>query len=145
MAVTTSPIAQTAGVYNLATGHYVGTASGTVTIAGLGFTPRKIKVINLTTGTSVFDWIAGMGESVIETVTTAGPVAVPSAISVDYAEETVSGTGVYPPGTSGPGDGTLEDTSVVIESDVNPLTFQVVLLYAHFNLSADTFVYSIEG
>lgn len=142
MAVVTQPIVNAGGLTNRATGKFTGTGSGTATVP-VGFTPRKIKVIDTSNGNS-WEWQAGMGSSMLATVASTGvQTLTASLVTTDYADESITTTGVYAPGTSGPGEGTLIDTSVTVENDASPKTGNVIFAVG-VNVSAHVLAYAIE-
>lgn len=147
MAVTTSPIANSGGIVNFASGGYSGTGSGTVTLGGLGFVPRRVVVIDTSaTDGEKWEWVAGMGTYMFVSGGDADADygLTESLITTDWGDESVSETGVYTPGTSEPGDGSLIDTTVEIELDVNPPTYEVVLA-SGLNTNGHVYVWTAEG
>jgi hypothetical protein len=110
------PYSQAGGIVNFASGGYTGDGSGSILVS-VGFTPRFVKVYDMTDGT-IYEWAEGMPatDSIKTTTAPAQSVDTNSAVVTNGAIVTVTTTGVYPPGTQEPGDGTLIGTSVTYNS-----------------------------
>lgn len=110
-----SPLSQSAGVVNLATGSYVGDhasgdGSGAYSVAvSIGFTPRYVRLQNMTTG-DMYEWMEGMAATKTLFTNHTGPAVTIDTNSVIVTNSTiVTATEVAPegaPGASGAGEGT---------------------------------------
>lgn len=126
-----------------ATGTYTGDGSGSI-LVNVGFTPTSAKVYDMTDATT-YEWVQGMAATDSIKVVTAGTMTVDtnSAVVTNGVVSTITTTGVYPPGTQEPNDGTLINTSLQVWSPnlANPqLTFGSVA-----NVSGKLYVWIARG
>lgn len=137
-----SPLMVAGGVASSAFGQYTGDGSGAITVA-LGFTPIWVKVFDWTDGTT-YEWSAGAPATDSIKTTNATPPVVSvdtnSAVVSNHNIQSVSSAGVYPPGTQGPGDGTLINTTVEVDSPNLALPQLVLGSVCNVNAKAYTFV-----
>lgn len=112
-----APLMQAGGVASSAFGQYTGDGSGAVTIP-LGFTPIYVKVFD-ETDSLIWEWNAGLAATHTFKTALSGPAITldtGSAIVSNHNIQSVTTSGVYAPGSAGPGDGTLINTTVEIDS-----------------------------
>lgn len=104
---------------NIASGHYQGDGSGDITV-NLGFTPIWVKLIDLaaSTGSSSWEWVLGMAatDALLGTGLVDPAIDANSVVQSNAALLTEAETGVYQPGTSEAGPGTLINTTVIMFS-----------------------------
>jgi hypothetical protein len=139
-----SPLLGMNGVASSAFGQYTGDGSGAITVA-LGFTPIWVKIFD-TTDNTTWEWCAGMAATDSIKIVGSGPVQTVdgnSAVLSNHVITTYNTTGVYAPGTSGPGDGTLINTSVTV--DAPSLTTPQLILGSTVNTSAKLYSWVALG
>lgn len=128
------------GVLNAAYFGYTGDGSGSITV-NLGFVPSKVKINNLTDQIA-WEWNAGM--PLVDSVKTVanGTVTTDTSglISAGLTDFTYNTAGIYQPGSQGPGDGTLINTTLTIRAPDK--TKSQLVLATGLNTSAK--VYSVE-
>lgn len=100
----------------MATGTYTGDGSGSIAV-NVGFTPTFVKIYDITDVTT-YEWVQGMPatDSIKITTVPAYTVDTNTAVATNGVVSTITTSGVYPPGTQGPGDGTLINTSLQVWS-----------------------------
>lgn len=127
----------------LASGTYTGDGSGTIQV-NLGFTPIKVKVYDMTDATT-YEWVQGMAATDSIKVVTGGTMTVDtnSAVVSNGEVTSTSSAGIYPPGSSGPGDGTIIDTTVNVYG--TNLAIPQLVLGSVCNVSAKAYVWVAEG
>lgn len=117
---------QAGSIVNFANGGYTGDGSGSIAVA-VGFTPRWVKVYNITDATT-YEWAADMPATDSIKTVTAGTMTVDtnSAIVTNGAQVTVTEVAPGTPGTQEPNDGTQGTISITYDNPnlANPqLTF----------------------
>lgn len=93
-----------------ATGTFTGDGSGTVGV-NVGFTPQFVLLLDMTTPKR-YEWVNGMAATDSLLLTNAADLAIDanSAVVTNGALNTVVSAGGYPPGTSEPGGGTIQNS-----------------------------------
>lgn len=136
-------VSQSAGVVDMACFFYTGDGSGSIACT-VGFTPRWVKVVDMTDAT-IYEWIAGMAATDSIKVVTAGTTTVDtnSAVVTNSKMNTITTTGVYAAGSQGPGDGTLINTTVIVDSP--DLSLPQLTLGTVCNVSAKLYVVVAQG
>ncbi|HUD11673.1 MAG TPA: hypothetical protein VMS08_04650 [Candidatus Saccharimonadia bacterium] len=127
----------------MATGTYTGDGSGSI-LVNVGFTPTYVKIWDVTDAT-IYEWVQGLPATDSIKVVTAGTTTVDTntAVATNGVTSTIATSGVYPPATQGPGDGTLINTSLQVWSPnlaLPQLTFGSVA-----NVSAKLYVWMCLG
>jgi hypothetical protein len=109
-------VSQAASIVNMACFFYTGDGSGSI-LCNIGFTPRRVKVYDMTDATT-YEWVSGMAATDSIKVVTGGTTTVDtnSAVVSNSSLRTITTTGVYQPGSQGPGDGTLINQTVIADS-----------------------------
>jgi hypothetical protein len=136
-------IGQSGTIFNFANGGYVGDGSGSIAVA-VGFTPRHVKIVNVTDVTT-YEWFADMPATNSLKTVTAGATTIDtgSAVVTNGSQVTVSEVAYGPPGSQSPNDGTQGLVNVVYDAPnlANPqLTFGSVV-----NVNAKVYVWFAKG
>ena len=116
-----TPISQSMGIVNYASGAYVGDWTTGGDGAGvnamnvyIGFTPRYVKIINVATG-DAYEWYEGLpATNTLLTTASTGVVSVDthSVIVANATTFTATEMATAAPGSSGAGEGTTGTTTV---------------------------------
>lgn len=136
-------VSQAASIVNMANFYFTGDGSGSIQ-CNIGFTPRRVKVYDMTDATS-YEWISGMAATDSWKQVTGGTTTVDtnSAIVSNSNLVSITTTGVYQPGSQTPGDGTLINQTIVTDSP-NPAIPQLTL-GSVCNVSAKLYVVVADG
>lgn len=107
---------QAASIVNFANGGYTGDGSGSIAVA-VGFTPRWVKVIDMTDATS-YEWFADMPATDSLKTVTGGTTTVDtnSAVVTNGAQVTVTEVATGAPGSQEPNDGTQGTVTVTYDA-----------------------------
>src|SRR5579863_4825122 len=128
---------------NEATGTYTGDGSGSIAV-NVGFTPTYVKVFDMTDATT-YEWVQGMAATDSIKTVTAGTMTVDTntAVATNGVVSSVTTTGVYQPGSQGPGDGALINTTVNVFSP--NLALPQLTLGSVVNTSSKLYVWIARG
>lgn len=134
---------QAASVVNFANGGYTGDGSGSI-LVNVGFTPRWVKVVDVTDATT-YEWFADMPATDSLKTVTGGTMTIDtnSAIVTNGAQVTVTEVATGIPGAQAPGEGTQGTVSITYDNPnlANPqLTFGSVC-----NTSAKVYAWVAQG
>jgi len=116
-----NPLSQSMGIVNFASGSYTGgwvtgnDGAGALTVeVHIGFTPRYVKLVNMTTGDQ-YEWMEGMAatKTLMTTASTgANSIDANSVIVTNSSSVTATEVATAAAGSSGAGLGTFGTTSV---------------------------------
>lgn len=141
---------QQAGVSNFATGSYTGdAAAGTISVA-VGFTPRYVRLDNITDGIS-FEWYEALpATNTIKSTWSSGVVALDtnSLILTNMRIQTSTEVAYPAPGAQTADDGTQGTVSVSYEAPLQSadrLDFVAGSSGANVNVSAKVYIWMAMG
>lgn len=133
-------------VAHLATGSYTGDSSGTPVEVKLGFLPKYVELIDMaaSTGSKRYVWILGMASTISALDTGLAALAEDSNTAIDVPWMTVTGQtpGIYAPGTSGPGDGTLINANPTYLAPDHSKSYSMKF---NINVNTHTYVWAAFG
>jgi hypothetical protein len=144
------PNSQAGGVTNFAVGYYTGDGTAGDIPVALGFTPRYVKLMDITLGL-YYEWIEGLPatDTLLNTGST-GVVTVDtnSVILTNGMSITVTEMAVGVPGAQGAGEGTTGTVSIIEEyaaHTVQNLIFRAGTSGARANAAASLYYWMAFG
>jgi len=147
-----TPLSQAAGVVNMAQGQYTGDGTAGNIVVGIGFTPRYVKVWNVT-DLLMYEFFEGMDSNLLQTLLTTGSTGAVTSdtngnIITNAVVATATENALNAPGSQGPGLGVGGTTTVsFIETDKTKPNLQFVAgsSGARMNVSGKAYTWQAWG